>query len=55
MEDGPRKTEILGSYVKGFEAVFIMLTAVAASALIASFFIKKFSMDKILLNQFTAR
>jgi len=55
MADGPEKTVILESYMKGFDSVFILMTGVAASALLASIFIKKFSMDKILLTQFTAR
>lgn len=55
MADGPRKTMILEAYMKGFNSVFTMTTAIAGSALIASFAIKKFSMDKILLSQFTAK
>lgn len=55
MEDSPQKTAILEAYVKGFESVFIMMTAIAASALLVSLVIKRFSMDKILLTQFTAR
>ncbi|KAF1843499.1 MFS general substrate transporter [Cucurbitaria berberidis CBS 394.84] len=55
MASSPEKSAILESYVKGFESVFIMMTAISASALIVSFAIRKFSMDKILLAQFTAR
>jgi MFS family permease len=55
IEDGPRKTAILESYMKGFDSVFILMTGIAASALLASAFVRKFSMDKILKTQFTAR
>jgi MFS family permease len=55
MGDSPKKTAILESYMKGFESVFILMTGLAASALIASFLIKKFSMDKLLVAQFSAR
>lgn len=41
--------------MKGFDSVFIMTTAVSASALVVSFIIRKYSMDKILLAQFSAR
>jgi hypothetical protein len=55
MVDSPKKTAILESYTKGFHSVFIMMTAISASALLVSFAIRKFSMDKILLAQFSAR
>lgn len=55
MRESIQKTMILESYVKGFESVFIMMTVIAGTALIVSFAIKKFSMDKILLSQFTAK
>jgi hypothetical protein len=55
MADSPRKTAILESYMKGFHYVFVMMTGVAASALVVSFVIRKFSMDKILSAQFSAR
>lgn len=55
MADGPEKSGIRESYMAGFHAVFIMTMSVAASALVVSLFIRKFSMDKILLAQFTAR
>lgn len=55
MADSANKTAILESYMKGFEAVFILVTGIAASALLASLVIRKFSMDKTLLTQFTAR
>jgi len=53
--DSPQKSAILESYKKGFESVYIMLTAVSMSALVASFVIKRFSMDKTLLAQYSAR
>ena len=55
MVDSSEKTAIREAYMKGFQGVFIMMTAVAASALVVSFAIKRFSMDKILLSQFTAK
>jgi hypothetical protein len=55
MASGPHKTAILESYMTGFHYVFIMMTAVAGSALVVSFVIRKFSMDKVLSAQFTAR
>lgn len=55
MDDSAEKTAILESYMVGFDSVFILMTGVAASALIASFFIKKFSMEKLLVAQFSAR
>lgn len=55
MADGPQKTAILEAYMKGFHTVFIMMTGVAGSALAVSFVIRKFSMDKVLSTQFTAR
>jgi MFS family permease len=55
MAESEKKTAILESYMKGFESVFYLMTAIAASAMLTSFAIKKFSMDKILLTKFTAR
>jgi hypothetical protein len=55
MAEGPKKTAILDAYMDGFHSVFIMMTGVAASALVVSFVIRKFSMDKVLSTQFTAR
>lgn len=55
MADSPKKTAILESYMEGFDSVFIMMTAIAGSALLVSLVIKKFSMDKDLRTQFTAR
>jgi MFS family permease len=52
---GPEKTAILEAYMKGFHFVFIMMTGIAGSALVVSFIIRKFSMDKVLSTQFTAR
>jgi MFS family permease len=55
MADSPQKIAILSSYMRGFDSVFIMTTAVSASALFVSLIIRKYSMDKILLAQFSAR
>ena len=55
MADGAQKTAIQESYMHGFHSVFIFVTAISSSALIVSLLIRKFSMDKILLTQFTAR
>ena len=55
MEDSLEKRTILKSYMAGFDSVFIMITAISASAFLVSFIIRKFSMDKILLAQFSAR
>ncbi|KAF1913359.1 major facilitator superfamily domain-containing protein [Ampelomyces quisqualis] len=55
MANGAKKTAILGAYMDGFHTVFIMMTGVAGSALLVSLVIQKFSMDQVLLTQFTAR
>jgi hypothetical protein len=55
MAESPRKTAILEAYMKGFHYVFAAMTGIAASALVVSFVIRKFSMDKVFLTQFTAR
>jgi hypothetical protein len=55
MPDSPQKSAILSSYMKGFDSVFIMVTIASASALVVSLVIRKFSMDKILLAQFSAK
>lgn len=55
MAESAEKRAIQESYGKGFQVVFIATTAISASALVASLVIRKFSMDKILLAQFTAR
>jgi hypothetical protein len=55
MAESPQKSDILSSYMRGFDSVFVMVTAVSASALVVSFMIRKFSMDKILVAQFSAK
>jgi hypothetical protein len=55
MADTPQKSAILSAYMRGFDSVFVMTTAVSASALLVSFVIRKYSMDKILIAQFSAR
>lgn len=55
MAEGAQKTAILECYMHGFHAVFIFVTAISASALVASLVIRKFSMDKILLTAFSVK
>lgn len=55
MVDGIEKSAILDSYMYGFHAVFIFVTAISASALIVSLVIRKFSMDKILLTAYSVK
>lgn len=55
MTEGAKKTAVLESYMHGFHAVFIFVTAMSASALVASFVIRKFSMDKILLTAYSVK
>ncbi|KAG9203476.1 hypothetical protein G6514_002843 [Epicoccum nigrum] len=55
MAEGAEKSAILESYIHGFHAVFIFVTAISASALIVSFVIRKFSMDKVLLTAFSVK
>lgn len=53
--DDPLRNGAIEAYVHGFRWVYLTLTMAAASALIASAFIKKFSMDKELASMYTAR
>ncbi|KZM24873.1 transmembrane transport [Ascochyta rabiei] len=55
MADGAQKNAIRESYMHGFHSVFIFVTAVSGSALIASLVIRKFSMDKILLTTYSVK
>ncbi|KAJ4989893.1 major facilitator superfamily transporter [Stagonosporopsis vannaccii] len=55
MAEGSEKAAILESYMHGFNAVFVFVTATSASAFIASLLIRKFSMDKILLTAFSVK
>lgn len=55
MAEGAHKTAVLESYTHGFHAVFIFATAISGSALIASFVIRKFSMDKMLQTAYTVK
>lgn len=43
----PSKAALLASYTTGFHAVFVAMTAVSATALLAAFAIRKFSMDTV--------
>jgi hypothetical protein len=45
----------LEAYVSGFRWIFLTMAIGAGSALVASLFIKKFSMDKSLRSLYTAR
>jgi hypothetical protein len=54
MPSDPLRVGALEAYAHGFRAVWIMMTIVSALALIASLFIRKFSMDKLLKSEFTA-
>ena len=55
MAEGAEKTAILESYMHGFHAVFIFVTAISGSALLAMLVIRKFSMDKILLTAYSVK
>lgn len=46
MPAGPAKTILIDSYVHGFHGVFYFLLALAALALVLSFFVKQHSLDK---------
>jgi hypothetical protein len=50
----PLRTGVLEAYVHGFRGVWIMMITISATGLLASLFIKKFSMDKLLKSEFTA-
>jgi hypothetical protein len=43
------------AYLDGFNAVFNFQIAASASGLVASFFIKKFTMNQALSSHYTAR
>jgi hypothetical protein len=43
----PRKRALLGSYSRGFHAVFVAMTVISAAALLASFLIRRSSMDTV--------
>lgn len=51
-EDDPVRVGALEAYVQGFRGVFIVMAGVSGTALIASAFIKKFSMDKSLDSEY---
>jgi hypothetical protein len=50
--DDPVRVGALKAYVQGFHGVFVVMTCVSGTALCASFFIKKFSMDKSLESEY---
>ncbi len=47
-EEDPRKATLLACYSEGFRKVFIAMTVISASALLASSAIRKFGMDAAL-------
>ncbi|KAH9211853.1 major facilitator superfamily domain-containing protein [Leptodontidium sp. 2 PMI_412] len=49
----PLRIGVLEAYSQGFKAVFLLMTCLAASGLLASLCIKGFSMDKILDSEYT--
>lgn len=54
-EEDPRKATLLACYSEGFRKVFIAMTVISASALLASSAIRKFSMDAVLPAAMGAR
>ena len=55
MAPSDTKRAILDAYSHGFCGTWILMTAVAGSGLLVSFFIKKFDMNKDLVSKFSAR
>ncbi|KAK7188494.1 major facilitator superfamily transporter [Paraphaeosphaeria sporulosa] len=53
--DDARRTALLESYMHGFRTVFILITALSASALAVSLLIKHFSMNKKLQARYSVR
>lgn len=49
----PMRTGVLQAYVHGFNGVFEVLTGIGAIGLVASLFIKHYSMDKILESSYS--
>lgn len=45
----PRKSALLGSYSRGFHAVFVAMAVLSAAALLASLSIRRCSMDTVRL------
>jgi len=50
--DDPVRVGALQAYVKGFHGVFIVMACVSGTALLASLWIRTFSMDKSLESSF---
>ncbi|KAF2877538.1 major facilitator superfamily domain-containing protein [Massariosphaeria phaeospora] len=50
----PKRVAILDAYLEGFRGVWLLITLASASALAVSIFIKKHSMNKVLLSKYTA-
>ena len=51
--EDPKRVLALEGYVKGFQGVFIFMTAVSVVALVVSGFIKHFSLDKLLESRYS--
>jgi hypothetical protein len=54
-DEDPRKATLLACYSEGFRKVFIAMTVISTSALLASSAIRKFSMDAVLPRAARAR
>jgi MFS family permease len=52
-DDEPLKAILLQAYASGFTAVFVGMTAISATALILTFAMKPFSLDKVMASQYT--
>lgn len=48
-DSDPTKNALLGSYTRGFHAVFVAMTVISAAALLASLLIRRSSMDTMRL------
>ena len=55
MTDQTAKKMIMDGYVAGFRGVFITMTALCATGLIVSLFVKKGNLDQVLASKFTVR
>ena len=50
--DEAMRSKVLEAYVKGFQGVFIFMTAANGFALMGSVAIKRFSLDRILVSRY---
>lgn len=51
----PQRIAIIEAYIHGYRGVWILMIAACASALVVSALIRRFSMDKILVSNHSAR